>query len=374
MSLTRRQTLVLVGGGVIAAAGVTATGFALTRTPEKALAPWGLAGSYGEARRDALSYAILAPNSHNLQPWLVELVGEDEVVLHVDRTRLLPETDPLDRQITISLGCFLEQLRLAATATGHAVDITPFPEGEPEGRLDDRPVARAVFRPGATPDPLLPAIVERRSAKVPYDMERVPDTAPFTGPDLATDGTTDPERVAALRDLCWASWRVEASTPAKHMESVDVMRLGKAEIEANPDGIELGGPMLEALMLAGLVTRDQLATPGTTTYEQGVAMYDAMIAGTPAFVWINTTGNTRRDQLEAGRRWLRLNLATTQAGLGIQPVSQCLQEYPEMAEHYAASHEMLAAPGETVQMLGRLGHAGPVPQTPRWSLDAKIRT
>ena len=30
------------------------------------------------------------------------------------------------------------------------------------------------------------------------------------------------------------------------------MRIGKAEIEANPDGIALGGPLLEAMALMGL--------------------------------------------------------------------------------------------------------------------------
>ena len=37
------------------------------------------------------------------------------------------------------------------------------------------------------------------------------------------------------------------------------MRIGKAEINANPDGIDLGGAFLEALSAAGLLTRETLA-------------------------------------------------------------------------------------------------------------------
>lgn len=63
MTLSRRKTIALVGGGtILAAAGVM--GYAVTRTPQTALAPWATAGSYDEIRRKALSFALLAPNPH----------------------------------------------------------------------------------------------------------------------------------------------------------------------------------------------------------------------------------------------------------------------------------------------------------------------
>ena len=46
MSLTRRKTLAVLGGGLILAAG--GTGYRLTRTPDAALAPWTAAGGYGD--------------------------------------------------------------------------------------------------------------------------------------------------------------------------------------------------------------------------------------------------------------------------------------------------------------------------------------
>jgi hypothetical protein len=93
----------------------------------------------------------------------------------------------------------------------------------------------------------------------------------------------------------------------------------------------------------------------------------------PAHVVTTTPGNTRADQIEAGRRWLRLNLATTGMGLALHPVSQALQEYPEMAGPYAEMHAAYARPGETVQMLGRLGYGPDIAPTPRWPLEDKLR-
>src|ERR1700741_606311 len=71
-----------------------------------------------DPRRFALAHAILAPNPHNTQPWQVDLRGEDEMLLYCDLERRLPFTDPLDRQITIGCGCFLELYRIAAVQNG----------------------------------------------------------------------------------------------------------------------------------------------------------------------------------------------------------------------------------------------------------------
>jgi hypothetical protein len=79
MDISRRRTLAILGGGFIAAAGIGATTFVTTRRPTKALVPWQNAGHYDDPRKNALSYAILAPNPHNLQPWMVDLTDTDTV-------------------------------------------------------------------------------------------------------------------------------------------------------------------------------------------------------------------------------------------------------------------------------------------------------
>ena len=91
--MNRRSFLKILGGGAIVAAGAATAGFIATRTPGRAQQPWSDAGSlYQEPRRKALSYAILAPNPHNRQPWLVDLSNEDQIVLYADTERFLPHT------------------------------------------------------------------------------------------------------------------------------------------------------------------------------------------------------------------------------------------------------------------------------------------
>ena len=78
-----------------------------------------------------------------------------------------------------------------------------------------------------------------------------------------------------------------------------------------------------------------------------------------------TKTDTRADRIAAGRDWLRVNLGTTAIDVGVQPMSQALREYPEIAALYARLHDKLAPDGGTVQMLERLVYGSEVPQSPR---------
>ena len=368
MSLSRRHMLTLIGGGTVLAATAGAGAFLTTRTPHAALAPWTSAGRYGDARLDALSWALLAPNPHNRQPWLAELVGADALRLYRDPARDLPQTDPFGRQLTIGMGCFIELMIIAASAGGHEVELTLFPQGEAPGA----PVAEARFIEGtAAPDPLFAHVPERRTNREAYDP-RLPEPAARAALAPYARVITDADAVAALRRLTWDGWLTEALTPAAHGESVDLMRIGRREIEADPDGVALGGPLLESLALAGILTRESQRDPKSRGFRIGVDMYAEILAATPAYAVISTRGNDARAHVDIGRQWLRFDLTATAHGLAVHPLLQVTQEYAEMASLRAEAQAMLAGPGETVQMIARLGYGPAVPPAPRWSLETRL--
>jgi nitroreductase len=84
--------------------------------------------SPAEKLKFLLQYAVLAPSSHNTQPWLFR-IQHNTVELYADRTRSLPVVDPQDRALIISCGAALFQLRLAIRYFGYTNRVNLFPHG-----------------------------------------------------------------------------------------------------------------------------------------------------------------------------------------------------------------------------------------------------
>jgi hypothetical protein len=375
MAMTKRGFIRVLGGGAVLAAGAAWAMPRLDAMPEEAIAGWkGPSAGERDVRRRALAWAMLAPNPHNMQPWLVDLREPDVVTLFVDRTRLLPQTDPFSRQITIGHGAFLELLSIAASADSHRVEITPYPHGTDEGR----PVARIQFVRDAAQklDPLFAHIPKRRTARIAFDG-RAPSAEHVAALraicDMPVEFVTEPARVGALRKLAIAGSELEMSIARTHKESIDVVRLGAAEIARHRDGISLTGPMIWTLRQAGVMTRDNAMTPGTMAWNGGRDYALKGYASAAGFGWFSTADNTRATQIAAGRAYARLNLKATELGVAIQPHSQTLQEYPEMAALYAdMRRETATGEGRTLQMFFRLGYAGAIGPSPRRPLDAIV--
>jgi hypothetical protein len=376
--MQRRAFVQLVGGGAIAALPPLA-GCSQALPPE-ALAPWRGPGAEPDLRR-----WILAPHSHNLQSWLVDLRTPGQILLRCDRERLLPQTDPYGRQIMMSHGTFLELLDLAARERGQRTEITLFPEGDfgPE-RIDDRPVARVRLLPDAAVarDPLFAQILHRHTNRKVYDPARpVPDVAwqamahaaAHEGLRFGHIGTGD-ALLPRQREIAAEAWRIEMVTPRAMLETFKVLRVGAAEIARHRDGLSLTDPLVVALTRLGLFDRSQAPAPDSMAVRRQIDDFGRAIASTPAFLWLVSRGNARTMQVEAGRAYARVQLAATAHGLAMQPLQQALQEYPEQARPYADIHALLQAPPptHTVQMWARVGYAEPVGPAPRRGLDAHL--
>jgi hypothetical protein len=382
--MQRRQVLRLIGGGVVAAAVAPLSGCS-SELPASAIAAWNGPDNESDLRRWVLSHAILAPHSHNLQSWLVDLREPGTITLHMDIRRILPHTDPYSRQMVMSQGTFLELLDLAARQRGYRADIDFFPDGEyPASGPDERPTARVHLAQDAriAPDPLFAQIFHRHTNRLAY-AARLPDSAAVAainasvaGYPIATGfvGIGSGEDVQAHREIAMQAWQTEITTARTMLESLKLMRVGPEEIAANRDGISINKPMVRFLSAVGLFDRDKAASPGSASVQQQIDDFNDVIASTPAFFWMTTDSNDRKTQLLAGRAYARAQLAATAHGLSMQPLQQALQEYPEQSVAYAAIHALVGAqrPRQTVQMWARLGYGPRIGPSPRRGLEAHL--
>ena len=84
-------------------------------------------GSTSEKLRFLLNYAILAPSSRNTQPWIWR-ESIEALHLYADPDRMLPVSDPEEREMVIACGVALSFLVIAMRAFGLEPKVTRFPD------------------------------------------------------------------------------------------------------------------------------------------------------------------------------------------------------------------------------------------------------
>jgi hypothetical protein len=380
---TRRHVLQLLA----AAPALSACGGG--NAPDPAAA-WRDPGAGAEdPRRFALAHAILAPNPHNTQPWIVELDGDQGMTLWCDLERRLPFTDPNDRQITLGCGAFLYLYWISLYQRGLGCQFEFFPEGEPgeRGRLDGRPLAHAriiqIAPEGAAPNHYFEQVLERRTNRNPYNP-RAPERAGLTrvvqaatdwaeSPPLTARGEAQTDRVAALRDLVWRAFDRELRTPGAQEETYRWLRFGRAEIAEHRDGLAIDAPMAPLLRSMGFLDREDFLDPDSMANKQAAQDWRRKAESAQAFAWLSTPDDAPVRRLIAGMAYARMNLAATSAGLAMHPWSQALQEYEAMADLYAEARQLLESGDGTLQMLVRVGYAEPVGPAARRGVEAVLR-
>lgn len=335
--------------------------------------------TYDDIRKTLLSYAMLSANPHNTQAWKVALPNNDTILVYVDPERLLPQTDPIFRQIHIGQGAFIESLVIAASHFGLNTHVNYFPEGEYDNQsIEGKPVASITLVPEATvvADPLFNFLATRQSTKTPYDAEKIPkdklNRLSRAGNNPAfpirfIDASADSGKMS---DYLTHSMIIEEKNTSRSLETIGMFRFNEEEFITHRDGfgLEQNGVSGAKRWLAEtlFVSREQAEADPENFGKEGIKLTKKVADNAPHFGMLISNNNRRSDQVEAGRIYQRMNLLTASMGLVQHPMSQILQEYQDMLplqsefkKHYGIR------PDQTVQMLFRLGKAPLTPPSPR---------
>lgn len=253
-------------------------------------------------------YATLAANSHNSQPWRIE-IADDRAVLRPDFGRRLVAVDPDDHHLWCSLGCAAENLAIAARAMGRTPAIA----------FDARAGAVVVaLQPGrALADPLLDAVVQRQSTRMDY-AQRTPPAVLLDrlAAAAARDGVTlrlmtGASERAPIKDFVLTANRAQMESPAFVRELRDWIRFDEAEAIARRDGLSyrvVGSPAAprwigERFFSWGYtIDSETKKIASWMDNSGGLAMFVADTNDAPGWV-------------AAGRSFQRFALALTAAGL-----------------------------------------------------------
>ena len=226
-----------------------------------------------------------------------------------------------------------------------------------------------------TKDPLFSSILLRRSNKTAYREEYLSPEHIKKFHSLKITSTQSLQFAASKtavtphKEFAEKAMLLEMETPRTLRESIDRTRIGADEIRKNPDGIDLHGPLFWWLKNLRLMTPEKASTPGTIAYQGGIDYALGWVEGTYNMGWLTTSDNSREAQVNAGRSYVRLNLLATKLGVSMHPVSQILQEYPEMQPLQREFNEHVGIKdNEKVQMYFRIGYQKHPTPSPRRKL------
>jgi hypothetical protein len=317
--------------------------------------------------RELVRSAILAPSSHNSQPWIFHVpLNCAFVELYADRARALPVVDPEDRELLMSCGSALYNLRLAARHAGctDLVELQPDP--------DDRDlVARlrlgAPYVPTAAEAQLFAAIPRRRTNRRAYVARRVDDEL-LSELQLAAaaEGAillllrSQADRMRAA-DLVAEGDRRQGADRAFRRELASWLHPNHARTHDGMPGYALG--LGDWTSYAGpLVVR-------TFDWGNGQAARDRDLAiGSPVMAILWTVTDTPGAWISAGQALQRVLLRAAVDGLSASFLNQPV-EVPELR---AQMREAFGIGGQPQSLL-RLGYGPEVPPMPRRPVDDVMR-
>jgi hypothetical protein len=168
----------------------------------------------------------------------------------------------------------------------------------------------------------------------------------------------DAGNMKVLGDYAEKAAVIEAGVDSVMQESARIFRANEREKNQFRDGFSVEGQGTSGIMrhiLQGAVTLFPSLNEGKAASKQFINSTTASVKSTPAYVLIISNDNSRVSQIRSGMLYSRLTLTAHLQGLAMQPLSQVLEEYPEMSRLYSGIHREYAAPGQTIQMLARVG-------------------
>ncbi|MBF2064845.1 MAG: nitroreductase [Calothrix sp. C42_A2020_038] len=240
------------------------TEFPTTGTPEEKL-------------KFVLNYAILAPSSHNTQPWRFK-IESGKIYYYADRTRSLPVADPDGRELIISCGAALFNLRIALHHFGYASEIKTFPDSTNPDLLACIELGHPIQE--TTDEKLLfQAIKARHTNRHDYQNWDVPETL-----------------------LKWLQKDAISEGATLQIIKGDIARSNVAELVAQGDHLQMADPNFRNELAAWIRPSTSKSQDGLPIYTHGIDEHFEF--ATPLFAFVLRTLDMGNSVAERSRKLL----------------------------------------------------------------------
>jgi hypothetical protein len=296
-----------------------------------------------------LRYAVLAPSGHNSQPWSFRITDEG-VEVYADLSRRLPVCDPSDREMMMSIGASILNLRAAAAHFGFESTVLYQPSDE-----QNLPVAFVSLRETCDPDAslrkLFPAITRRHTNRTDFEKREI-----------------EPEALDRICEFVESTETVRFVPPHERVRAGELVEAADRELMADekwrselaewvrPNASEhCDGIAGDAFGIPGPLSAFAPWLVRTVDMGESRGKHDRQLAEDAAGLVVITGDDDRASLLQAGETLEQLLLLLT--SLGVQYAF--LNQPVEIATHRRELWTLMRTP-KPPQILLRIGYARPV--------------
>jgi Putative TM nitroreductase len=314
-----------------------------------------------------LNYAVLAPSSHNTQPWQFT-IENDTIYFKADRTRSLSIADPEGRELIISCGTALFNLRIALHHFGYAGKIITFPDPN----LPDLLACIQLGNPIRESDEehmLFKAIQRRHTNRGYFEDWDVPESL-----------------------LDWLKGDASAEGVWMYKVKCNTKRQLIGDLVVQADHLQMENPDFRRELATWMRKGDSSSHDGIPSYAFGVSQYldfatpifalvmrtfnlgntiaersRQLVTQSPVIIVLGTSSDTSADWLKVGQALERILLRAETVGLSASFLNQAIQ-VPSVRNQISKMTEISGFP----QIILRMGFGSQVKPTPRRAVDEVV--
>ena len=309
------------------------------------------------------AYGLLAPSSHNTQPWKF-IIKHNSIEIHADLNRRLKAADPTNKELYISVGCTIPNIEMAAGQFGMHRSTTLLPDPQ-----NSNHIATVNVNPpksaNITPHPLFPYISKRLTNRSLYKKDRPLPTAYtselqqfLSDSDIRLALYSDKEILNKLAVITKDGMYSALSKPAFRQELSHWVRHSWTDKGDGLPANTLGIPDAFSLAIATMV-RSPLMPKTSSDLEY------KMINSSSAVGVLYSPKNDLIHWIKSGIAYSYIALTTCKHKLAIEPLSASI-EMPQQR------HQLLQLVKEKAEpmMFFRIGFAKKrYPHAPRRQID-----
>lgn len=267
-------------------------------------------------------FAILAPSSHNSQPWNFKI--EDNII-HIMRNeeRCLPVSDANHRQEFISIGCALKNLLVAADYYGFDADLVYLPQGPLHADAVDV-ILKEKNNQGRQFNHLILSILKRHTNRNPYDA-RLPDTQflswilSLNDETMHIDLIKDTPAKNAVADMVVSAMGDAMADTAFRQELSGYMKSNYTHDEIGMPGFGFGMPGPFSMLAPKIVPYINISK---LTKRQDESL---LKEHTPMFILISTKDDTPLSWIRAGQTYEYIALEAEKHGIKTAILAAAIQ-------------------------------------------------